>query len=214
MVRTINLKLKLLNEKFKKRQAAKAKKHNFSNRSFNQKRMKINIPGLHNSNEAHWQSYFERLEPHEFIRVEQKNWDQPDCATWIAQIEETLESLNHKDLILIGHSIGCIAIVKWFEEYGHSVKGVLLVAPSDSEKENYPNYIKGFTPIPKNQLPFPSIVVASDNDHVTDLKRSKEFASNWGSQLIILKKAGHIEPKSGFSQWNFGRELLKRLENS
>ncbi len=93
--------------------------------------MKINIPGLHNSDNNHWQTHFERLMPNEFLRVSQKNWDEPDCETWIDTIEKELSGFNHAELILIGHSIGCIAILKWYEKYKQLIKGALLVAPSD-----------------------------------------------------------------------------------
>lgn len=49
--------------------------------------MKVNIPGLHNSDEHHWQTHFERLMPEEFLRINQINWDEPDCETWIDTIE-------------------------------------------------------------------------------------------------------------------------------
>lgn len=176
--------------------------------------MKVIIPGLHNSDENHWQSHFESSRPSEFIRINQLNWDEPDCESWINKIEEDLKEFKHSELILIGHSIGCMAIVKWFEKYRHLIKGALLVAPSDSEKASYPTYITGFSPIPSTKLPFPSIVVASTNDHVTEMVRSKQFAKDWGSELHILKKAGHIEPKSGFGEWPVGLELLKELEDN
>ncbi|MDX2360169.1 MAG: alpha/beta hydrolase [Crocinitomicaceae bacterium] len=175
--------------------------------------MKINIPGLHNSDENHWQTQLEQSDPLNFIRVHQENWDEPDCDTWINQIEGELKGFNHSELILIGHSIGCMSIVKWFEKFGHKIKGALLVAPSDSEKDNYPSYISGFVPIPRIKLPFPTIVVASTNDHVTSLQRAKEFAANWGSELIVLEDADHIETKSGFGNWPLSNELIKDLES-
>ncbi|QCK15801.1 RBBP9/YdeN family alpha/beta hydrolase [Mangrovivirga cuniculi] len=174
--------------------------------------MKVNIPGLHNSDENHWQTLLEKTHPEDFIRINQENWDQPECNAWINKIERDLLTKNHLDLILIGHSIGCIAIVKWVEKFGHAIKGALLVAPSDSENENYPSYIKGFTPIPKSKLPFPTLVVGSTNDHVTTVERTKEFAANWGSKLIMLEDAGHIEPKSGFGPWPQVEVLIKELE--
>lgn len=175
--------------------------------------MKINIPGLHNSDCGHWQTILEKEHPAEFIRINQENWDEPDRETWISKIEEELSNRNHSELILIGHSIGCIAILKWFEKFRHKIKGAIFVAPSDSEKESYPNYITGFTPIPTEKLPFPSVLVASTNDHVTELSRSKEFAKNWGSKLIILENAGHIETKSGFGKWELIEDLIKEIED-
>lgn len=178
------------------------------------KSMKINIPGLHNSNEGHWQTLFERSDPDSFVRIIQENWDAPDCNTWIEQIEKELKTFHHADLILIGHSIGCMAIVKWYEKFGHRIKGALLVAPSDAERVDYPAYINGFAPIPMFKIPFPTIVVASTNDHVTAFERSKEFAKKWGSELVVLENAGHIEPKSGFGNWPLGLELIEKLDTA
>jgi len=175
--------------------------------------MNINIPGLRNSGEDHWHTHFERSFPDEFVRIEQENWEVPDCEVWTNKMEKDLARYPYGDLILIGHSIGCMAIVKWYERFGHAIKGSLLVAPSDAEREGYPAYITGFSPIPKTKLPFPTIVVGSTNDHVTTVERTREFAQDWGSQLVLLENAGHIEPKSGFGEWPQGIELIRKLES-
>ncbi|MCH2197591.1 MAG: alpha/beta hydrolase [Flavobacteriales bacterium] len=174
--------------------------------------MIINIPGLRNSPQDHWQSYFENQLGDQCLRVKQENWGEPDCETWIQRMEEVLSSHPHKELVLTGHSIGCMAIVHWVKKYGHQIKGALLVAPSDAEKSSYPSYITGFAPIPMDKLPFPSMVVASTDDFVTDFRRSKEFANAWGSELIVLEGAGHIEGKSGYGEWEEGLTLLDRLK--
>lgn len=171
--------------------------------------MNIIIPGLHNSDADHWQTHLEKSAPEKFFRVEQESWDQPVCEIWIDALEAQLSGFNKSELVLIGHSIGCITIVKWIEKYAHEIRGALLVAPSDSESENYPKYIKGFTPIPKIKLPFKTIVVGSTNDHVTSLERTREFAVDWGSEFILIENAGHIEGKSGFGRWELAEELLK-----
>jgi predicted alpha/beta hydrolase family esterase len=175
--------------------------------------MKVLIPGLRNSKPNHWQSLWEQAYPNQFIRVHQANWEQPDAAIWIAEMEKQLAQFDASELILIGHSIGCMAIVKWFQTYGHRIKGALLVAPSDAEQPNYPEYITGFSPIPLEPLPFPTIVVASSNDHVTAVDRASHFAQQWGSRLVVLPNAGHIEPKSGFGAWPLGLELIATLED-
>ena len=171
-------------------------------------RMNILIPGLHNSDDTHWQTHLERSAPEKFLRIEQESWEHPVCAKWIAEIEKQLEGYDKSELILIGHSIGCMAIVHWLQKWKHPIKGALLVAPSDAESSNYPKYIEGFTPIPMSQLPFKSIIVGSTNDHVTELQRTKTFAEAWGSELILLENAGHIEGKSGFGQWELAEQLI------
>ncbi|WP_076421483.1 RBBP9/YdeN family alpha/beta hydrolase [Pontibacter lucknowensis] len=174
--------------------------------------MNINIPGLHNSDENHWQTIWENDHPSKFYRVIQSDWEKPDCVEWISKMEEELKQFDYKQLILIGHSVGCVTIIKWFEMYGHAIKGALFVAPSDVDSPGYPSYITGFNPMPASKLPFPTIVVASTDDHVVDFERAQLFARNWGSELVTLKEAGHIESKSGFGKWDFGLELIDRLK--
>lgn len=175
---------------------------------------KIIVPGLHNSDPQHWQSHLERQFPQEYMRILQEDWDRPNADLWVPAIERQLQGYKHEELILIGHSIGCIAIVKCLEQYQHLIKGALLVAPSDAEQANFPDYIRGFKPIPLRRLGFPSIVVASDNDHVTSLERARFFAQHWGSKLEVLKSAGHIESASGFGPWPLGRNLIRELDSS
>lgn len=173
--------------------------------------MLVLVPGLHNSDSQHWQSLLEKKHPN-CIRIEQENWDEPECEKWINQIHAQLTGHAISDCILVGHSIGCVAIVQWFEKFEIKPKGALLVAPSDAEKEGFPSYISGFTPIPMSPLPFPSIVVGSTDDHVSSVARVEEFAQSWDSELIMLENAGHIETKSGFGDWPLVDELIKKLE--
>lgn len=175
--------------------------------------MNINIPGLRNSDGHHWQTIREKEYPSEFFRVNQRDWEKPDCDEWTKRIEEDLKGFDYKQVVLVGHSVRCVAILKWFERYGHQIKGALLVAPSDVDSPDYPKYIKGFNPMPEQELPFPSIVVASSNDHFVEIKRAKLFAKNWGSEIVELNNAGHIESKSGFGKWDEGLLLVQRLNH-
>ncbi|MCH2216376.1 MAG: alpha/beta fold hydrolase [Flavobacteriales bacterium] len=174
--------------------------------------MKVIIPGLHNSDEKHWQSILERENPEDYYRVIQEDWNNPICEDWVQTIEDSLKYHDHSELILIGHSIGCMAIAHWYQRFKHKIKGALLVAPSDAESPAYPEYIEGFAPIPLDGLPFKSIVVASTNDHVSSIERIKYFAEAWNSKLIVLKNAGHIESKSGFGSWPLVEQLISELE--
>ena len=168
------------------------------------------IPGLGNSGPDHWQTYFENSAAN-FQRIHQQEWDAPVCNDWIETIENTIADYNPESVILIGHSLGCAAITHWAKQYNKKVKGALLVAPSDIDAPQYTFPAKGFDPIPLVAIDFPSIVVASINDHWVSLDRARLFAENWGSELISIGKAGHINAASGYGQWKEGLEILERL---
>jgi len=173
----------------------------------------LNIPGLRNSTEKHWQSIWENSYPDQFARVVQQDWDRPDRDAWVPGIEQWFAShkVKTEDIVLIGHSIGCATIMHWLSQYNHQIKGALLVAPSDPDEKDYPSYITGFSPIPLVNLHFPSIVIASSDDHVVSTERAKYFASSWGSEYHEIANAGHIEPGTGYGEFQLGLNLLQTL---
>lgn len=167
-------------------------------------------PGLGNSGPEHWQSLWEK--EFNFPRIEQQDWETPVCADWISTIDSYMQEYNPQNVILVGHSLACTTIAYWAQQYNVRIKGALLVAPSDTEADSYPPGTTGFTPVPLIKLPFPSIVVASTNDYYVTLERAKQFAAAWGSELVNIGDAGHINVASGFGGWNEGMEILKQLD--
>jgi len=115
---------------------------------------------------------------------------------------------------LVAHSMGCMAVIHWAATTGNPEKRVaaaLLVSPPDVEAETIPIGPTGFAPFPLIRLPFKSIVVASNNDPFATLDRAKTFAGAWGSELVILESAGHINAASGHGPWPEGERLLDQL---
>ena len=169
------------------------------------------VPGLGNSGPAHWQTYFERQRP-DSIRIEQREWDVPDCAEWVATLEQALAGEDLSQVVLVAHSLGCVTIAHWANHYGHRIKGALLVAPSDVETARYAAFpTTGFGPMPLARLPFSSKVVFSQNDEWVSPARARQFAEAWGSELIDLGHAGHINAASGYGAWPAGLALLAEL---
>jgi len=63
-------------------------------------------------------------------------------------------------------------------------------------------------------LPFPTIVVASTDDPFVSPERAAAFANAWGSRLVTLPGAGHINADAGFGPWPEGCGLLAELSAS
>jgi predicted alpha/beta hydrolase family esterase len=170
------------------------------------------IPGLGDSGPQHWQSLWEASHP-EYQRVRQTDWERPRCSDWVLNLEAVISAATHP-VVLVAHSMGCIGVVHWAATAGNRNKRVvaaLLVSPPDVEAETIPAGPTGFAPCPLIRLPFQSVVVASTNDPFATLDRAKIFATAWGSQLVILASAGHINPASGHGPWPAGERLLERL---
>ncbi len=170
-----------------------------------------NIPGLGNSGPLHWQSAWERELG--AIRIQQRDWEQPVCNEWTGVIDATLAPLHTGDVLLTAHSLGCCAAVKWAQEFKGVVKGMLLVAPADTERADFPEGTTGFAPMPVYKLPFPSIVLASEDDHdFLSIERAEYFAGLWGSKFVAVGKLGHINSASNLGLWETGMGYLSELD--
>ncbi|MGF6693660.1 putative alpha/beta hydrolase family esterase [Metapseudomonas resinovorans] len=172
------------------------------------------LPGWQGSPDEHWQSHWQRSLPNA-SRVEQADWNNPDCASWVAALERAIDA-ERTPVILIAHSLGCVTVAHWAAQSDpdvlRRVRGALLVAPADVQRPGCPDALKGFAPIPRDLLPFPSLLVGSDNDHAASPARALEMARDWGSEAAILTGAGHINVKSGHLTWEQGFTHLYRLQ--
>lgn len=169
------------------------------------------VPGLGNSGSEHWQTFFEK-QGNNFMRINQHEWDAPDCTDWITAIDNAILDYDPSTVVLIAHSLGCTAVAHWATTFNKKIKGALLVAPSDLEAPAYTFSAEGFSPIPESKINFPTIVVTSENDPWVSLQRAKFFAANWGSELVNIGNAGHINTASGYGQWHEGLGILKTFD--
>lgn len=173
------------------------------------------LPGWQGSPDEHWQSHWQRSLPNA-SRVEQADWDKPDREAWVTALERAIDA-ERTPVILIAHSLGCVTVAHWAAQSDpdvlRRVRGALLVAPADVQRPGCPEALKGFAPIPRDLLPFPSLLVGSDNDHAASPARAMEMARDWGAEAAILTGAGHINVKSGHHRWEQGFAHLYRLQS-
>lgn len=134
------------------------------------------VPGIGNSGNGHWQTYFETLGDN-LQRIEQLDWDTPNCNDWTETIEKAISKYNAEDVVLIGHSLGCIAIANWAKQYNKKIKGAMLVAPSNTEAPAYTFATTGFSPFPLDKINFKTIIITSSNDPWISLNRVDILAS-------------------------------------
>jgi uncharacterized protein len=171
--------------------------------------MVLTVPGLYNSGPHHWQSHWERILP-DCSRIGQKDWNAPHREDWVANIEAAF-GFTKPPIYLVGHSLGCAAIAYWAQSTRRHIEGALMVAPADTEQPGFPPEPQGFRPMPTRRLPFPTILVASEDDPWISLARAELVAQRWGSRFVNIGKAGHINSDSRLGDWPRGQALLREL---
>lgn len=108
--------------------------------------------------------------------------------------------------------------VHWAAQHHRKIRGALLATPADLEMPmpaGYPDHAtlagNGWLPVPRAQLPFPSLLAASRNDPLASYERAAQMASDWGSRLVDLGEVGHLNPAAGYGPWTRATELLEKL---
>jgi predicted alpha/beta hydrolase family esterase len=167
------------------------------------------VPGWGDSGPEHWQSLWEKANP-DFQRVVQRDWLYPICREWVETLERDIRAAG-EPVVLAAHSLGCLAIAHCARGRVLPIRGALLVAPPDVERPDFPPVLEGFAPIPREPLPFASIVVASRDDPFGAFERTGELAAAWGSRLVDVGARGHINTEAGFGPWPLGEQLLAEL---
>ncbi|TDD98049.1 alpha/beta hydrolase [Flavobacterium cellulosilyticum] len=169
------------------------------------------IPGLGGSGENHWQSFWSNKYEN-VTRINQEDWNQPNLENWLMELNNTIVKLNCP-IILVAHSLAVSLVLHWTEIHSNSnIKGALLVAPADVDSPIHtPEILRGFAKMPTSKLPFPSIVVASENDDYVSLERAQYFAEKWGSDFINIGLKGHVNAESKLEFWEEGQIILQKL---
>jgi uncharacterized protein len=168
------------------------------------------VPGLHGSGPGHWQSVWESRIPG-CSRVMQGDWDTPSLEPWIESLHRSVARCAVPPL-LVAHSLGCVVVAHFARRFALEIRAALLVAPCDVETPlAAAANVGGFGPVPTEQLPFPSFLVASTGDPWLGLERARDLSRAWRSGLVVIEGAGHINVESGFGPWPQGELLLERL---
>ncbi|MBT4277840.1 NUDIX domain-containing protein [Candidatus Falkowbacteria bacterium] len=152
-----------------------------------------------------------------FIAPILPNANDPEINEWINELGKTNPD---KYSILIGHSRGGVAILRWLETQSNDfkVKKVILVATNsgDSEKRNKTKNNKGFfsedgydfEKIKKHCDDF--VILHSRDDKWVDFKNGEENARGLNAKFLKFKNRGHFGSKLSVQEIP---ELLEEIIN-
>ena len=140
-----------------------------------------------------------------------------NLGAWLKVFEPYLDSLNKESTLVVGHSLGVPFLLNVLQEHGH-VKAAFFVS-GFSKPLNNPNFDlvnKTFVDhafdwqrIKSNCSKF--YVFHSDNDPYVPLEQGRELASRLGTELILIKNAGHFKEKAGYKEFNLLFEKIRDL---
>ena len=170
----------------------------------------LTLPGRFSSGPDHWQSIWEAQRT-DCSRIELGMWDSPQRNGWVNNINHAVRRYE-RPVFIAAHGLACIALAWWAAlenpRWQEWIVGALLVAPTEAP---IASDLESFGPTPRILLPFPSILVASQNDPKVPFDRAQQLSRSWGSEFVSAGEAGHINACSNLGSWDFGQTLLSSL---
>jgi len=174
------------------------------------------VPGLRDHVADHWQTLMAAQLPGSRT-VSPLEHDKLSRAARVEALDQAILDIKGP-VVLAAHSAGCLMVAHWAQRHSRQIKGALLATPADVERplpEGYPTMdaldANQWIPIPREPLPFHSIVAASTNDPLAELDRTAILARAWGSSIVLIGEVGHLNPAAGFGPWPQGKALLAAL---
>ncbi len=173
------------------------------------------VPGLGGSGPDHWQTRWQQ-KLSTARRVEQADWDSPDRADWTVRLVDAVAAAE-RPVVIVAHSLGVATVAHAAPRLrqGSVIGGFLVALPDVEDTGIEPDCLAAFAPLPRDPLPFPSLLIASRNDPYCGYDRAEDVSYSWGAALVDAGEAGHLNPESGFGPWPEGlmrfAGFLKRL---
>ncbi len=166
------------------------------------------IPGYEGSGPVHWQSRMVGKLSTARI-VDQPDWLHTSQTVAVAQIVKAVTEAT-RPVVFVAHSLGNILVAQAVPALTAAdvidrVKGAYLVAvPTARALSVLAAVDPAFAKIPRDPLPFRSVLVASSNDPFASLEEAADISTAWGSKLIEAGEQGHINTASGHGPWPEG----------
>jgi predicted alpha/beta hydrolase family esterase len=130
--------------------------------------------------------------------------DEPRVEEWVAAIEKEIGGAG-EECILVGHSLGCAAILRYLERAKRKVAGAVLVAGFVGKLGDDFSVLDDFLSAP---LDFARVrkmcqkmtAIFSDNDPYVPLSQAKVFENKLGAGVVVLHARGHFSSSDGTTE--------------
>jgi hypothetical protein len=178
------------------------------------------VPGLRERVDVHWQTLLAldlEAQRRKVKTVPPMGRADLDCAARVAAIERAAQAISGP-IVIVAHSGGCVMAAHWARQTERPVHGALLATPPDFEQpmpDGYPTIdeldASGWLPVPRERLPFPSVVAASRDDPLGHFERIEQLGRDWGSRIVDLGFVGHLNPASGYGHWGRAEQFIEEI---
>lgn len=142
----------------------------------------------------------------------------PNVNAWLKKLTETVGTPD-KNCFLVGHSLGCITILRYLEtlKKNQEIGGAVLVAGRSyslgkKATETFFKTLPDWKKIRTHCKKF--IAIHSDNDYYVPLEESETFRKNLGAEIVLKPGMKHFTGEDGVTELPAALEAVLKLAGS
>ncbi|OGN11348.1 MAG: hypothetical protein A3C71_02070 [Candidatus Yanofskybacteria bacterium RIFCSPHIGHO2_02_FULL_43_15c] len=152
----------------------------------------------------------------------------PKIAAWVGKLKEIVVEPD-ENTILVGHSVGCQAVLRYLETLPEEIKvaGIVFIAPwleldTETIKEEGEEVVEIAKPWIETPINFEKVrahigsttVIFSDNDPFVSLSQKDLFEKELNAKIFVEHDKGHFDPASGISELPIALETIRNIKTS
>lgn len=148
--------------------------------------------------------------------------NEPQCEEWVKEIARVIPEVN-EDIFLVGHSLGCAAILNYLETIKSDKKfGGVFLASGPIEKlmvdkpdakirkaDSFFTHPFDFKKIKSTSRHF--VIIHGDNDDRVPFSHAETSAKELEGERVVVKEGGHLNGKGGFDTLPVLLEKFKEI---
>ena len=137
----------------------------------------------------------------------------PNRKDWVKHLFDHIEPSNK--VIIVAHSMGCIAALRYLEKTDTKINGIILVAPYVENEKGYKtvsSFFRGklnWDKINKNCGKIYSI--CSDNDPYVSVSQCSEIKENTNAECKVVRNKGHFDDDNDITEIPEVLNILKKI---
>ncbi|MCB5191703.1 alpha/beta hydrolase [Methylobacillus arboreus] len=165
------------------------------------------IHGYQASPQSHWFPWVKQALESQDFKVDVLALPEsstPDLGVWLDHLRANITGQD-QHTYFIGHSLGCITLLRYLEEQQQPAGGMILVS-GFAEPLSFLPALDVFTAVPLDsehiiRLVPKRIVMAAQDDNIVPYPYSLRLAEKLRAEWELFEKGGHFMAQDGFSEF-------------
>lgn len=133
--------------------------------------------------------------------------DHPVLQDWLNQLEREIPVFD-EDTLLIGHSLGCITLLRYLQRKKTKIGGLILVSgfigrnPMRAQSRELSAFTDAPLDLPLIERLAPRrMTITARNDDIVPSACTVEMAEQLRTDLIVLNEGGHFIARDGYTRF-------------